>query len=128
MLDVGSIRGQFPALARPVVYLDGPAGSQVPQRVIDAIAAYLVEMNANTHGRFETSVHSDALIADARSAVADLLGAGGGGEIAFGPNMTTLTFALARALGRTWRPGDEVVVSRLDHDANIAPWVRAAAD
>ncbi|HTM21294.1 MAG TPA: cysteine desulfurase-like protein [Kofleriaceae bacterium] len=128
MLDVDAIRAQFPALAGPRLFLDGPAGSQVPRRVIAAMGAYLERHNANTHGRFATSRESDALIARARAAAADLLGAGDADEIAFGPNMTTLTFALARALGRTWRAGDELVVSRLDHDANVAPWLRAAAD
>jgi len=127
-LDLAAVRAQFPAFRRPVVFLDGPAGSQVPRRVIDAVAAYLADSNANTHGAFATSIESDALIGRARRAVADLLGAADPDEIAFGPNMTTLTFALARALGRGWGPGDELVVTRLDHDANVAPWLRAAAD
>ncbi len=128
MLDLARIRAHFPALQRPVVHLDGPAGSQVPREVIDAVAGYLADANANTHGLFATSLASDRMIEQARTAVADLLGAADPAEVSFGPNMTTLTFALARALGRTWKPGDEVVVSRLDHDANVAPWLRAAAD
>lgn len=120
------IRGQFPALAleqggQPVIFLDGPGGTQVPQRVIDAMADYLAHANANTGGVFLTSRRTDATIAAARSAVADLLGCDPD-EIVFGPNMTTLTFGFSRAVGREIKPGDEVVVTRLDHDANVAPW------
>lgn len=120
------IRGQFPALTQavagqPVIFLDGPGGTQVPWRVIDAIGDYLVYSNANTHGAFATSSRTDATIAGARAGMADLLGCEAD-EIVFGPNMTTLTFALSRAIGRELQPGDEVVVTRLDHDANVAPW------
>jgi cysteine desulfurase family protein (TIGR01976 family) len=120
------IRNQFPALnlqiaGRPAVYFDGPGGTQVPQRVIDAIADYFRTSNANTHGHFETSRRSDAVISSARDAIADFLGCDAS-EVAFGPNMTTLTFALSRALGRDLRDGDEIVVTNLDHDANVAPW------
>ena len=120
------IRAQFPALAqevngRPVIFLDGPGGTQVPQRVIAAIGDYLVRSNANTHGAFATSRRTDSTIAEARAAMADLLGCAAD-EIVFGPNMTTLTFALSRAIGREWQSGDEVVVTRLDHDANVVPW------
>jgi cysteine desulfurase family protein (TIGR01976 family) len=120
------IRGQFPALAqdvngRPVIFLDGPGGTQVPRRVIDAVGNYLARSNANTHGGFATSRRTDETIAAARGAVADLLGCDPG-EVVFGPNMTTLTFAFSRALGRELKPGDELVVTRLDHDANVAPW------
>jgi cysteine desulfurase family protein (TIGR01976 family) len=130
---VTQCRSQFPALSRtvagrPAVYFDGPAGSQVPQRVIDAIANYLSKCNANHDGLFATAQESDALIAAAHQACADLIGADDPATISFGPNMTTLTFALSRALGRTWKPGDEVIVSRLDHDANVTPWVLAARD
>ncbi|MAE67946.1 MAG: cysteine desulfurase-like protein [Phycisphaeraceae bacterium] len=130
---VEECRGQFPALVRaqdgrPVVYLDGPSGSQVPQRVIDAIAAYLSNTNANRHGRFATSRESDAILDAAHGAVADLLGADDPQCVWFGPNMTSLAFALSRALGRTWRAGDRILVTRLDHDANVTPWVRAARD
>ncbi len=126
-------RRQFPALARRVdghdaVYLDGPAGSQVPERVIGAIGRYLREMNANHGGRFITSRESDAMLAAAHGAVADLLGTASPEATTFGANMTTLTFALSRALQRTWRAGDEVIVTRLDHDANVSPWVLAARD
>ena len=120
------IRAQFPALARevnglPVVFLDGPGGTQVPRRVIDAVGDYLARSNANTHGGFATSQRTDETISAARDAMADLLGCDGD-EVVFGPNMTTLTFAFSRALGRELKPGDELVVTRLDHDANVAPW------
>jgi cysteine desulfurase family protein (TIGR01976 family) len=125
-LDLAWIRGQFPALAQtvnghPAVFFDGPGGTQVPQRVIDAIADYLVYANANTHGAFATSARTDATIAAAHAAMADLLGCDPD-EVVFGPNMTTLTFAMSRAIGRELGPGDEIVVTRLDHDANVAPW------
>jgi cysteine desulfurase family protein (TIGR01976 family) len=130
-LDSGWVRAQFPALrievgGRPAIFLDGPGGTQVPQRVIDAMADYLAGRNANAGGAFLTSRRTDETIAAARRAMADLLGCDPG-EIVFGPNMTTLTFALARALGREIAPGDEIVVTRLDHDANVAPW-RALAE
>lgn len=128
---VMEIRKEFPALGQRIegrtpVFLDGPGGSQVPRRVIDAMARAMVEANANTHGAFPTSRRVDALIAEARRAAADLVGAAPE-EIVFGPNMTTLTFHISRAIGRILRPGDEVVVTRLDHDANVAPW-RALAE
>src|SRR5690554_6251075 len=124
-------RRQFPALSRrlqeqPVVYFDGPAGTQVPQRVIDAISHYLGHHNANHGGLFITSCESDAILDEAHRAVADLLGADDPHTVIFGPNMTTLTFAFSRALAKTWKPGDEVLVTRLDHDANVTPWIRAA--
>ncbi|MBW3596137.1 MAG: cysteine desulfurase-like protein [Planctomycetes bacterium] len=130
---VDRCRRQFPALSRnqdgrPVVYLDGPAGTQVPQRVIDAVSDYLAHHNANQCGRFAAGRETDAMMTAAHEAVADLFGADDPDTVAFGPNMTTLTFAFSRALGRTWHAGDEVLVTRLDHDANITPWVRAAAD
>jgi cysteine desulfurase family protein (TIGR01976 family) len=128
-----SCRRQFPALARrvgdqPAVFFDGPAGTQVPNRVIDAIGDYLRNNNANHGGAFVTSRLSDSLLGSAHQAVADLLGANDADCVAFGPNMTTHTFAFSRALSRTWRAGDEVVVTRLDHDANVTPWVLAARD
>jgi cysteine desulfurase family protein (TIGR01976 family) len=124
--DLDWIRAQFPALAQqvnghPAVFFDGPGGTQVPQRVIDAISAYLVQANANTHGAFATSARTDETIAAAHSAMADLLGCDPD-EVVFGPNMTTLTFAMSRAIGRELAPGDEIIVTRLDHDANVAPW------
>ncbi len=126
-------RRQFPALSRlqhgrPVAYLDGAAGTQVPRRVMDAMCDYLSHRNANHGGLFPTSRESDALLDAAHRAVADLLGADDPDTLVFGPNMTTLTFAFSRALSRTWKPGDEVLVTRLDHDANVTPWVRAAED
>ena len=124
--DVQAIRAHFPALARmhrgrPIAYFDGPGGTQVPQAVVDAMAGYLLHHNANTHWKYPTSVETDAAIAAARRAVADFLNAEPS-EIAFGANMTTLTFHLGRALGRSWDAGDEVVVTELDHHANIDPW------
>jgi len=129
----GYCRDQFPALKRQlngqeVVFLDGPAGTQVPRRVIDAIADYLANRNANHGGLFITSEESDQMLAEAHQALADLLGVEDRGEIIFGPNMTSLTFSLSRALGQTWNEGDEVIVTRLDHDANVTPWVLAARD
>jgi len=131
--DPAILRPQFPALAaeqdgRPVVYLDGPGGTQVPQRVIDAVAGYYRDSNANLHGAFATSIRSDAILHEARAAVADLLGAASPAEVKFGQNMTSLTFALSRSIARVLRPGDEVVISRLDHEANRGPWIAAAAD
>ena len=127
-LDLQAIRRQFPALSlkvdgEPVVYLDNPAGTQVPQRVIDRTAEYWRTMNANQGGTFVTSRRSDALIAQVRQAAATFFNAASADEIVFGPNMTTLTFAVSRAIGRELRPGDEIVVTRLDHDANVSPWL-----
>ena len=127
-LDITTIRQQFPALRRPAIYLDNPAGTQVARQVPERISQYLVAHNANHGGAFATSRESDALVAAARNMAADFLCAAGPHEMVFGPNMTTLTFALSRALARTWQPGDEIVVTRLDHDANITPWVMAAQD
>ncbi|HYN47758.1 MAG TPA: cysteine desulfurase-like protein [Candidatus Nanopelagicales bacterium] len=131
--DPAPLRSQFPALAarqdgRPVVFLDGPGGTQVPRRVIDAVADYYRHANANTHGAFATSVRSDAILEEAHAAVADLLGAASPAEVKLGQNMTSLAFALSRSIARVLRPGDEVVISRLDHEANRAPWIAAAAD
>jgi cysteine desulfurase family protein (TIGR01976 family) len=131
--QVLELRDQFPALARlhrgePVVYLDGPAGTQVPQRVIDAMGRYFSTCNANHGGQFATSQASDQWVDRGHEAFAQFVGARDGREIIFGQNMTSLTFALSRALSKTWNPGDEVIVTRLDHDANVSPWVRAAED
>jgi cysteine desulfurase family protein (TIGR01976 family) len=130
--DPAAIRGAFPALAReqdgrPVVYVDGPGGTQVPRSVIDAMVAYLERSNANSHGAFGTSAETDAVLEAAHRGAADLLGARPD-EVVFGPNATSLLFAVSRAIGRTLSPGDEVVVTRLDHDANVRPWVRMAED
>jgi len=121
-----AVRAHFPALARlagkrPVAYLDGPGGTQVPRMVADAMSDYLFHHNANTHWAYPTSVETDEIIAAARAALADLLNAAPN-EIAFGQNMTTITFHVARAIGRTLGAGDEIVVTELDHHANVAPW------
>lgn len=121
------LRAQFPALAqewqgRPLIFFDNPGGTQVPESVIEATAHYYRESNANIGGAFETSRRTDAVIAGARSAMADLLNAPAPETIVFGPNMTSLTFQMARAFGRTIRPGDEIIVTNLDHDANVTPW------
>src|ERR1700721_2288036 len=131
-LDLAWVRSQFPSLAQtvnghPAAFLDGPGGTQVPKRVIDAIAGYLGHDNANTGGAYATSRRTDAMIAEARAAMADFLNCGAD-EVAFGPNMTTLTFAISRAIGRDLKPGDEIVVTRLDHDANVSPWLAMAED
>ncbi|MGH7703075.1 MAG: cysteine desulfurase-like protein, partial [Gemmatimonadales bacterium] len=124
--SVEEIRRRFPALERrerghPVAYFDGPGGTQTPREVVEAMADYLYHHNANTHWPYPTSEETDAAIAEARQTLADFLNATPA-EIVFGANMTTLTFHLSRALGRGWGPGDEVVITELDHHANQAPW------
>ena len=124
--DLAWVRAQFPALAqtvngRPAVFLDGPGGTQVPQQVIDAIADYLASNNANTGGAYQTSRNTDRMIAEARAAMADFLNCDAD-EIVIGANMTALTFAVSRALGRELGPGDKIVLTLLDHDANFSPW------
>jgi len=121
-------RGEFPSLlrthnGRPLAFLDGPAGTQVPRQVIDAIAHYYTTCNANTHGRFPTSGDSDRLLEGARDLAAEFLGAPGAQCISFGANMTTLAYALARAFGRLLKEGDEILVTQLDHEANRGPWL-----
>jgi cysteine desulfurase family protein (TIGR01976 family) len=133
MLDVASIRRQFPALERLIdgqapVFFDGPGGTQVPRRVIDAMVHYLSTCNANHGGLFATSRESDAILQSAHEAVADLINAPAAEEIVFGANMTSLTLHLSRAVGRVLKPGDEVIVSRLDHDANVTSWAVAARE
>ncbi|HSD26155.1 MAG TPA: cysteine desulfurase-like protein [Vicinamibacteria bacterium] len=128
--SVESIRSRFPALQRrhrglPVAYFDGPGGTQVPREVVDAMTDYLLNHNANTHWAYPTSVETDEALAAARAALADFLG-GKPAEISFGANMTTLTFHLGRALGRGWAAGDEIVVTELDHHANVDPWRQLA--
>ncbi|MGA2354217.1 MAG: cysteine desulfurase-like protein, partial [Terriglobales bacterium] len=125
-LDLTWVRAQFPALAQkvngqPAVFLDGPGGTQVPQRVIDAISDYLSHNNANTGGAYLTSRNTDRVIVEARAAMGDFLNCDAD-EIVFGPNMTTLTYSISRSLGRDLGPGDEIVVTLLDHDANFSPW------
>ena len=130
--STADIRARFPALQRrhrglPVAYFDGPGGTQVPGSVVDAISDYLYHHNANTHWHYPSSEETDAIIASARAAAADFLGASPL-EVVFGANMTTLTFHLGRALGRSWGPGDEIVITELDHHANVAPWTALARE
>jgi len=128
-IDLSPLRSQFPALqqinekGRPYVYFDGPGGTQVPQVVIDAMADYFKNANANCGGPFITSNRNDDMIIQARNAMADFLNADSEREIVFGANMTTLTFSFSRAIGRSLQPGDEIIVTRLDHEANISPWL-----
>lgn len=124
---IDAVRGRFPALSDARVYFDAPGGTQVCAAAIDRMAAHLRAGTANSGGAFATSRAVDALSDDAHAAMSDLLG-GRAEEIAFGPNMTSLTLAVSRALAREWREGDNLVVTRLDHDANVAPWLLAAAD
>jgi cysteine desulfurase family protein (TIGR01976 family) len=127
VLNVEAVRARFSALKRPFIFLDGPAGTQVPDTVIDAIAGYLRESNANVGGAFETSRRTGELIDTARGAAARFLGCSDD-ETIFGPSMTNLNFMLTRTVGRELREGDEVVVTRLDHDANVSPWLELAHD
>lgn len=131
-LDLTAVRSQFPSLAQtingyPAVFFDGPGGTQVPQRVIDAISEYLRRDNSNSGGNYPTARRTDAMIAAARAAMADFFHCHDD-EIVFGQNMTALTFALSRSIGRELGPGDEIVVTRLDHDANVSPWLAMAED
>lgn len=131
---VETARAQFPALHRtaadgaPIIYFDNPAGTQVPTRVIDAVSGYFVNMNANSGGAFAASQASDAMVSDTRRKLARFLNAPSPDDVVIGANMTTLNFALSRALAQHLNPGDEVVLTRMDHDANVSPWLRAAAD
>jgi cysteine desulfurase family protein (TIGR01976 family) len=127
-LDPERIRKEFPALSRPVLFLDNPGGTQITRRSLDRIQNYLVNTNANHNGNFETSRLSDRLVEDARAAAADFLNAASQDEIVFGPNMTSLTLNISRSLARIFNPGDTIVVTRLDHDANISPWLLVAED
>ena len=132
--DTNEIRAQFPALTQrhqekiPVVFLDNPGGTQVHQSVIDATTDYYLHHNANEDGAFATSQRTDKILHEAHAAVADMLNAASADEIVFGPNMTTLTLGISRALAREIGPGDEIVVTRMDHDANISPWLLVAED
>jgi cysteine desulfurase family protein (TIGR01976 family) len=133
IFDVDALRAEFPALrreqaGRPVAFLDGPGGTQVPQRVINAVATYLRDTNANHGGAFATSEASDAIVEEAHAAVADLLGAARPDEIKFGYNMSTLTLHIGRSIGATLSPGDEIVVTMLDHEANVSTWEAMAVD
>lgn len=127
-IDLSSYRTHFPALARDAIYFDNPGGTQVPQQTIERMRAYLIDSNANHGGAFPTSQASDQLIDESRQAMADFLNAGRSQEIIFGPNMTSLAFALSRSLARELGPQDEIIVTRLDHDANIAPWTIVAEE
>jgi cysteine desulfurase family protein (TIGR01976 family) len=127
VLDLEVVRSRFPALAGEAAYFDGPGGSQVPQSVVDAMSGYLLCSNSNLGGAFRTSRESDEVIERGRAAAADFTGAEAEG-IAFGANMTTLNFQLAHAVARTLEPGDEIVVTALDHDANVSPWLLVAED
>src|SRR5258708_9859972 len=130
-LDLTHIRSKSPSLPQtvnghPAAFLDGPGGTQVPQRVIDAISGYLRRDNANTGGAYATSRHTDAMLIEARAAMADFLNCAAD-EIVFGQNMTSLTYAMSRAIGRDLGPGDEILLTRLDHDANVSPWLALEA-
>jgi cysteine desulfurase family protein (TIGR01976 family) len=127
VLDVDAVRARFSALDRPLAFFDGPGGTQCPDEVIDAIADYMRSSNANIGAPYETSRRTDALVEESRARAAAFLGCSTE-EVAFGPSMTSLNFLLTRAFGRTLRSGDEVVVTRLDHDGNVAPWLELAHD
>ena len=131
--DVEALRPRFPALSmthagQPMAFFDGPGGTQVPDSVIDAVARYYRDSNANAGGAFATSERSDAIVAEAHRAMADFLGAAGPDEIAFGANMTTLTLHVSRSIVATMEPGDEIIVTGLDHEANVGPWRSAGGD
>jgi cysteine desulfurase family protein (TIGR01976 family) len=125
--DVGAARARFSALESDLAFFDGPGGTQVPDEVIDAIATYLRESNANVSGPYETSRRTERLVADSRLAAASFVGSAPD-EVIFGANMTTLNFALSRTAAREWNEGDEIVVTRLDHDGNVSPWLELAHD
>jgi cysteine desulfurase family protein (TIGR01976 family) len=127
-LDLSAIRSQFPSLNRPDIFFDNPGGTQIVKSSIDRINQYLIECNANHGGAFATSLASDAVLDEAHQAMADFYNADAPEEIIFGNNMTTLTLYISRSISREWKEGDEIVVTRLDHDANVTPWVLAAQD
>ncbi len=127
-LDINHVRQQFPSLNRQAIFFDNPGGTQIAKPALDRIVAYLMNTNANHDGAFATSIASDALIDEAHQAVAEFFNANRAEEIVFGANMTSLTLHISRSLARTWNPGDTIVVTRLDHDANVTPWVMAAED
>ena len=127
-LDLETIRDRFPGLKRPAIFFDNPAGTQVAQSTLDRMTDYLINTNANAAGEFATSRESDAVVSQARQAIADFLNASHPEEIIFGPNMTTLTLHLSRSIARSLEPGDTIVVTHLDHDANITPWTLIAVD
>jgi cysteine desulfurase family protein (TIGR01976 family) len=125
--DVEAVRARFSALNRPLAFFDGPGGTQVPDEVIDAVSRYYRESNANVSGPYETSRQTEALVDRARDTAGAFLGCSAS-EAIFGANMSTLAFALTRTAGREWREGDEILVTRLDHDANVSPWLELAHD
>ena len=127
-LEPSIIRQQFPSLDRPAVFFDNPGGTQIAKHSLDRINRYLLECNANHEGAFATSQQSDAILHEAHAAMADFLNASSPDEIVFGANMTSLTLHMSRSLARSLNPGDELVVTRLDHDANISPWLLVAED
>jgi selenocysteine lyase/cysteine desulfurase len=125
--DVEAVRARYSALRQPLAFFDGPGGTQVPDEVVDAVARYYRESNANVSGPYETSRKTEALVAQARLTAAEFLGCAPE-ETIFGANMTTLSFALSRTVARELDAGDEIVVTRLDHDGNVAPWLELARD
>ncbi len=127
-LDLSAVRSQFPSLDRPAIFLDNPGGTQIAKQSLDRIQKYLIECNANHGGAFATSIASDAVLEEGHQAMADFYNAASPEEIIFGNNMTTLTLYISRSISRDWKAGDEIVVTRLDHDANVTPWVLAAQD
>ncbi len=127
-LDLSVVRSQFPSLNRPAIFLDNPGGTQIAKQSLDRMNQYLIECNANHGGAFATSMDSDAILHEAHHAMADFYNASSPDEIIFGNNMTTLTLHISRSISREWKPDDEIVVTRLDHDANVTPWVLAAQD
>jgi cysteine desulfurase family protein (TIGR01976 family) len=127
-LDLSLVRSHFPSLQRPLIFLDNPGGTQIADTALQRIQQYLLQCNANHGGAFPTSVESDAILEEAHQAMADFYSAASAQEIVFGPNMTSLTLHISRSIARTWKPGDCIVVTRLDHDANVTPWVLAAKD
>jgi len=128
MLDVALVRKQFPALERPIIFFDNPGGTQAARQTLEGYQYYLTNCNANHGGEFVTSRESDALIDETRAVAADFLNAARPEEIVFGQNMTSLTYILSRAIVKTFKPGDTILVTHLDHDANISPWVQAAEE
>jgi cysteine desulfurase family protein (TIGR01976 family) len=127
-LDIKKIRTQFPALNRNAIFFDNPGGTQIAQHSLDRINKYLIESNANHEGAFETSIKSDEVLEEAHQAMKDFYNASSTEEIIFGNNMTTLTLYMSRSISREWKAGDEIILTRLDHDANVTPWVLAAQD
>lgn len=127
-LDLSLIRSHFPSLQRPLIFFDNPGGTQIAAASLERMQQYLLQCNANHGGAFPTSIESDAILEEAHRAMADFYNAASPQEIVFGANMTTLTLHISRSIARTWKPGDSIVVTRLDHDANVTPWVLAAED